>query len=262
MMDSDVITLYDLPGTTKFNAWSPNTWKIRFLLNFKKIPYKTSWVEYPDIKPSFQKIGIEHTRVLRRGPYYSVPAITDPTDSTGAPGDKPPVHIADSMKIAKYLEEKYPERPLFPKGMDGLQRLFVDDTLENFTVPMDMLIILGAYHQLNPASQPYFKETRETAFNTKIEDWCPEAARPEALEKTKILFNKLSNHFEATKGQEKDCIFVMEGQTVYADLALGAFLMWIKVCCPETAWPQVATWNEGRWDKLLTALLERYGEVL
>lgn len=27
-------------------------------LNYKKLPYKTEWVEYPDIKPTFEALGI------------------------------------------------------------------------------------------------------------------------------------------------------------------------------------------------------------
>ena len=68
---SKPIVFYDIPGNAhSHKAWSPNTQKTRcallsrlrdvkvisersdlfsYSLNYKGIPYKTVWVEYPDI---------------------------------------------------------------------------------------------------------------------------------------------------------------------------------------------------------------------
>jgi hypothetical protein len=66
-MASDKIVLYDIPCKGRCAAWSANTlkgsvpshparsWKIadssvaRLALNFKGVPYETTWIEYPDI---------------------------------------------------------------------------------------------------------------------------------------------------------------------------------------------------------------------
>lgn len=48
--------LYDLPNPGRNSCWSVNTWKTRAALNFKGIPYKTEWVEFPDIAPLLQSL--------------------------------------------------------------------------------------------------------------------------------------------------------------------------------------------------------------
>jgi hypothetical protein len=72
------ITLYDLPSRGDCACWSLNPWKstslpaspknffrrltlrlqqtARFLLNYKSLPYKTEWTEYPDIAPKFKAL--------------------------------------------------------------------------------------------------------------------------------------------------------------------------------------------------------------
>lgn len=80
------IVLYDLPSTAKCACWSLNPWKgmalhriytyewgqlgkfeadsvlmmitARLALNYKGLPYKTEWVEYPDLKSRFMELGI------------------------------------------------------------------------------------------------------------------------------------------------------------------------------------------------------------
>jgi hypothetical protein len=55
-MASQVI-LYDLPSQ-KGNAWNFNCWKTRLILNFKGVDYKTQWVEYPDIAPTWKELYV------------------------------------------------------------------------------------------------------------------------------------------------------------------------------------------------------------
>jgi hypothetical protein len=67
MSSSQEVVLYDLPSQQGV-AWSLNPWKsapinpnpqynntntqkARMVLNYKKIPYTTEWVEYPDLEP-------------------------------------------------------------------------------------------------------------------------------------------------------------------------------------------------------------------
>ncbi|KAJ7483558.1 hypothetical protein FB451DRAFT_1234964 [Mycena latifolia] len=74
------IVFYDIPSTLPNKCWSPNTWKTRYALNFKGIPYKTSWVEYPDIEPLSREVGAAPTRNKPDGrPHYTLPMIHDPS---------------------------------------------------------------------------------------------------------------------------------------------------------------------------------------
>jgi len=47
------IVLYDL-ACTKNVCFSPVVWKIRLTLNYKQIPYKTIFLEFPDIEPTLK----------------------------------------------------------------------------------------------------------------------------------------------------------------------------------------------------------------
>ena len=49
------IVLYDL-ASTKGVCFSPAVWRIRLLLNYKEIPYRTIWLEFPDIKEELVKL--------------------------------------------------------------------------------------------------------------------------------------------------------------------------------------------------------------
>lgn len=82
--------------------------RIRLVLNYKKVPYKTVWVEYADIQTLSKEIGAQPTDKRPNGePRYTLPAIR--ITSTGEV-------IADSAKILQHVEVKYPENPLIPPG--------------------------------------------------------------------------------------------------------------------------------------------------
>ena len=49
----DEIVLYDL-ACLKGACFSPIVWKIRLMLNYKRIPYKTVFLEFPDIEPALK----------------------------------------------------------------------------------------------------------------------------------------------------------------------------------------------------------------
>jgi len=49
------IILYDL-ACTKNICFSPVVWRIRLMLNYKKIQYKTIFLEFPDIEPTLKPL--------------------------------------------------------------------------------------------------------------------------------------------------------------------------------------------------------------
>ena len=49
------IILYDLASVTG-TCFSPAVWRVRLLLNYKRIPYRTVWVEFPDIQRVLQEL--------------------------------------------------------------------------------------------------------------------------------------------------------------------------------------------------------------
>ncbi|CAL8583411.1 hypothetical protein XPA_009035 [Xanthoria parietina] len=99
------ITLFDLPSKPPNRSWSYNPWKTRIVLNYKSIPYKTHWIEFPDIAPHFESLGVPPNA---QGTPYTVPTIHIPPSPSQPKGE----YIVDSKAIAIALEAKYPDPPL------------------------------------------------------------------------------------------------------------------------------------------------------
>lgn len=49
------VVLYDL-ACVKNICFSPTVWRIRLMLNYKRIPYKTVFLEMPDIEPTLKEL--------------------------------------------------------------------------------------------------------------------------------------------------------------------------------------------------------------
>ncbi|KIP07685.1 hypothetical protein PHLGIDRAFT_70589, partial [Phlebiopsis gigantea 11061_1 CR5-6] len=118
MSEIQPIVLYDIPSKDK-QPVSPNTWKVRYALNYKGLPHTTEWIEYPDIEDTLRALDAPHTSTWPDGrPYYTLPMIFDPNTQR---------RVVDSAAIAKYLDTAYPATPaLFPAGTDALQAAVLD----------------------------------------------------------------------------------------------------------------------------------------
>ncbi|KAJ2915900.1 hypothetical protein MD484_g4526, partial [Candolleomyces efflorescens] len=146
-----MIALLDVLSTFHSKAWSSIMRRIHFALNYNNLPYKTQWIEYPEIAPVLK---------ATRFPYYSVPAILDNGDNMG----EVKVAMAKSYDIAKYLDGAYPGTPrLFPDESEGqiVIKEFVDGFVEIARSPGLRLISSKAVlARLNPASQVHFSRVR------------------------------------------------------------------------------------------------------
>jgi len=254
------IVFYDIPGKTESTkAWSINMWKTRYVLNYKQIPYATKWIEYPDIAPHFKSIGMPSSgKNPRTGgeDAYTCPSVEIPGD-----GDKP-LLLTDSFKITEYLDKHYPDHPLFPYSTKGLQLLFTDQISPNMLSPLYPLILQLSFENLTPGSADYFRTTREAVFGKKIEEFCPPGPEREAaIQKAKEGFHKMAPYLTEKAGN-KDGIFLLGSDITYADLHLGASLKWLKAVGEDAIWSHIKEWDDGLWDRFLTTLDAKYGQVL
>ncbi|KAF8074134.1 hypothetical protein FPV67DRAFT_788840 [Lyophyllum atratum] len=249
---AEPITFYDIPSTIPDQAWSPNTWKTRYSLNYKGLPYKTVWIEYPDIAAHSQKLGTAPTDVKGDAPHYTLPAIYDPNTKTT---------LADSALIAEYLDATYPDTPkLFPPGTHALQHAF----LSAFSPSLGALwqFALPATHTiLNPASEEYFRRTREQVFGKKMEDIPPTgSARDEEWAKVKAGFDTVNGWLE--KGKANGPYFLGK-EPAFVDFVVASFILWFKKIwgADSSQWKDIMSWNEGRWESFMNGL-EKYEAVL
>ncbi|PPR03711.1 hypothetical protein CVT24_007404 [Panaeolus cyanescens] len=247
-----MIIFYDIPTKWSGVAWSPNTWKTRYALNYKGIPYKTEWVEFPDIEKHCISLSIPTKDKKADGsPYYSLPAIWD-TD-TG-------VKLSDSLEILKYLETTYPNKPtLFPNNTQGVLTAFEGafkgqlDALWEFILP-------AVSPAMNPRSEEYFTRTRTASFGKPLADVVPTGAERKAKwAKYKADLDVVNEWYKATDNAGP---WLLGDALSSGDLIVGGFTIWLKVLWGEDSeeWKDISSWNNGRWARIV-GLLGQYSEV-
>ena len=218
----------------------------RIVLNYKRIPYKTVWLSYPDIEKTLIKLGCAPTGTKPNDPtrpHYTLPAIVDASSS-------PSVTIADSLAIAEYLDAKYPDRPVFPKTSKALEYAFEEYFKSVLMSHIPMLFVLPSCVILDDRGSEYFRQTRELAFGKKLEEFGPEGEVREGHWKA---LEAGSNQIAAIiEKNGPDIDYVAGGsEPTRADLILVSFLMWIKTIVPEEWEKRVKGWSGGRWERLL-----------
>ncbi|KAI5834263.1 hypothetical protein K523DRAFT_348223 [Schizophyllum commune Tattone D] len=236
------IIFYDIPSD-KVGCWSPNTWKIRYALNFKGLPFRTDWVEYPDIEAKCKDIGAEPTGTRDDKPLYTFPVIQDP--HTGKV-------VSDGPKIARYLDEAYPDTPkLFPPGTEDKQNAVFAELIQKGGPALRPLVIPPVVNILNDVSKPYFRTTREKMFGGKLEDLVPQG------DDRKATLEQLRQAFEAfAKRLDEGGPFILGDKPSFADFIVAGFLQWFRVTLGEDSdlWEAVSTWGDGRLLKYLEDL--------
>ncbi|KPI38693.1 uncharacterized protein AB675_5949 [Cyphellophora attinorum] len=169
----DVVVLYDIPSREPCSAWSLNPWKTRLVLNYKNIPYRTEWVEYPDLAPTLSKLVPKRESATHSTEEFTSPTITLP-DGTA---------IMDSLAIAKALEQLQPKPSLQLDSplLDKVTTLIFQ--IRTALVPIFMPLV----HKLllPERSAEYFRRTREQRTGRTLEEIYndPETGGAKAWEK-------------------------------------------------------------------------------
>ncbi|KAG8879729.1 hypothetical protein FRB97_001475 [Tulasnella sp. 331] len=272
-MSEKLIVLYDIPSMLETQrAWSYNTWKARLVLNYKGIPYRTEWVSYPDIEQTFQKMDLPPLKIRTNGtPLYTCPAIIDYIADPIA-GKR----VAESMKIAHYLDETYASEQygptLFPEGTEAAQNAFI----EEIDPPMKScgltdhafaLVVALSVGVLDTRGAEYINRERERALGRPVADICPGGSleRKEAWDGVKSCLDKVAATYDANK--EGECQFFTGKGITYADIYLISVFLWFRYLPSDrdgpdvqSGWDIIKTLNDGRWQKMMDRF-EQYLEV-
>ncbi|ODQ80619.1 hypothetical protein BABINDRAFT_160874 [Babjeviella inositovora NRRL Y-12698] len=95
------VVFWDLDSKLPTKVWSPNTMKVRSVLNFKRIPYTTKFLPFTAFPPLLEKEGI---KPWPRAPHYTLPVISHKGKT-----------IMGSDQIVAYLEKEFPHtRSVYP----------------------------------------------------------------------------------------------------------------------------------------------------
>ena len=148
------------------------------VLNYKSIPYKTTFLEYPSVAPTFQSLGIPPNK---EGTPYTIPTIRDATGK----------YIVDSRAIATELEKQYPEpslhldspklekmEELFMKAITGLRAVFLPPVPRNL---------------LREPSREYFERTREEKYGMPLARFEKEMGGDKAWEEARPYLNAIGD---------------------------------------------------------------------
>ncbi|PLN78019.1 hypothetical protein BDW42DRAFT_148095 [Aspergillus taichungensis] len=281
------LTFYDIAfrPPVETNTCAPNPWKSRYALNFKAIPYKTTWVALPSIGSVRRSLNVPPSRTFADGTeFHTLPVLTDASIP-----DCPP--IGDSFDIAIHLQTHYPDAG--PNSEDKSKNdLFPADTPLNYTYETNAQFyaplskrsesdpVLAAYARFNTHVDAAFSThvalvvlgmplDPATAEETKAEflrragmdDWEALGVKGEArramIESLKGALEGLAGLWGGSEGP-----FVRGEEACYADFVLGGWLRMFGEMLPRSEWEEVAGWFGGVFGRLDEALRGRFGVVV
>jgi len=249
---SNEIIFYDacIQSSVRANkCYAPNTLPVRYALNYKKLPYKTVWIEYHEIEPVAKKLGAKATKTKPNGdPWYTVPFIHD--TSTG-------VVMSESSDIVRYLDEQYPSSPrVITPGTLAFEtayyRYFQAGVWSNWPKPVHQYL----YETVSPESAAFIKRLREEAFGNTLVN----------------LAKNPQSHWDGYKNaftsvvlpiyEKAEGVFLKGDEPSWADFVTASALLSIKLLygAGSKEWEYIETWDGGRWAKLIKDL-EPYGYI-
>ncbi|WP_027486095.1 glutathione S-transferase family protein [Allorhizobium undicola] len=215
------ITLYSLAGADVSRPFSPHCWKIVMALHHKGLAFQEKPLPFTGIAAAEE--GFSNT----------VPLLKD--------GDH---LVADSFKIALYLEEAYPERPSLFGGEGGIATArFVEGFSQTVLHPVITRIAVGDIHaMLAPADQAYFRESREKRLGQTLEQLA--SSREAHVRDLPGLLTPL-RHMLASQN------FIGGKHPIFADYIVFGALQWLRITTGLLPLPEsdpVRVWFESLLD--------------
>jgi glutathione S-transferase len=140
--------LYDLAGAEDERRFSPHCWRIKMALAHKRLEFETMpWRFTEKDAIAFSGQG-------------AVPVLVD--------GHRA---VSDSWRIALYLDESYPERPLLMDSEQARGAILVfKHWCERSVQPaVFQVIVLDLFAHLHNKDKAYFRESREKRLGTTLE---------------------------------------------------------------------------------------------
>ncbi|KAI9845942.1 MAG: hypothetical protein M1838_001491 [Thelocarpon superellum] len=209
------IVLYDL-ACTKNVCFSPVVWRIRLMLNYKRIPYRTIFLEFPDIEPTLKGLGlVPGESVSGHQIKYTVPAIQH------VPTNK---YMMDSAPIAQFLESTYPDPPVpltseLGREIEAKARAVVGLTFRASVMPREIGI-------LSPRAQEYFRRTREAALEYRLEDLLDPDKEEQAWNAVGDGMRAIG---ELMRTHKADGPFILGARPSYTDFFIAGSLQFARV---------------------------------
>jgi glutathione S-transferase len=209
--------------------------RVSYILNYKRLPYKTVWVGFADVAKVAREIGAPPAATRRTGePWYALPIIYDPATRT---------HVATSTAIAAHLDRAYPDTPaVVPRGTETLQAAFEDHFMARVFPHMPPLLMARVCAQLGPRDQVYFRQTRESMFKSTLEELCPPERAPELWGNLRAALAPFLKYLRSTPGA-----FLAGDEMRFADVMMAGFFVWFKKIygADSEEWKTMMGWDSA-----------------
>jgi len=213
------LQLHELAAEDTAIKFSPFVWRARMALLHKGLDFESVVWQFKDRDKTEHKM---------------VPAIYDEGKM-----------ISDSWEIAKYLDEKYPDRPTLINGSQGEAHCQLVNAIVNTQVfgACAAMALYPVSRILDDESAGYFIPAREAKFGKKLSD----LNNPDQ-EAAKASLAKMLTCFELTL---KTSDYIGGDTPTYADYILFGPLKWIDVVAYR---PVDETSNTGKWFDRISSL--------
>ncbi|KAG9006785.1 hypothetical protein FRB94_000469 [Tulasnella sp. JGI-2019a] len=225
-------------------------------------------MSYPDIEPTFKKLGIPPStkKSYNDQDHYTCPSIID---YTVTPEEK----LTDSLVIARYLDDKYSSEEmygprLFPDGTKDAQLAFTMK-LQSGVARHIVALCLGSVPAIieDPRGVAYFEASREKMNGRPLTQFfaAGSSERKEAWDGLREALDDLAITYDENKEGRGEYAF--GSNITFADMAVAAAFLWTRITPvdrdgPESkfVWDTIKTWNGGRWESLI-GKFEKYLQV-
>jgi len=246
-MPSEIL-FYDLSIQSPVRSnkcFAPNALPVRYALNYKRLPYKTIWLEIYEIEPTAKKIGAKATKTRSNGdPWYTVPFIHD--QSTG-------VVMSESFDIVQYLDKQYPSTPrVITPGTLAFETAYYNYFQAEVRAKCPLCVYMHIYQTVSVESATWIRESRDPAPGDPTKD--PQLQWDEFKD---ALGSVALPAYEKAEG-----IFLRGNEPAWADFVTAAAVLSNKMIYggDSKEWKAIETWHSGRWAKLIKDL-EPYSHI-
>jgi glutathione S-transferase len=271
---SSRLIFYDISSPIEPRSYAPNPSKSRLALSFKRVPFKTTWVDIMDIPAVRKGLRCAPVRKLDDGSdFYTLPMLED-RDSGRV--------IGDSFDIAEYLEEAFPESGecLFPTTSTRTGLNYESPHKDaSFIAPLT--VKQGGKHEdyarfnwhvdstftshvaLVAEHLPFNSETAaavraQFVKRAHLNSWDDLCIRGEAREQLRASFQQSLTSLAELYMVHKDGPYLEGSRATYADLIVGGWLTMMAATMPAEEWQDLRTWHGGVFARLHDALQDNY----
>lgn len=211
------IEVWELAGADDATRFSPHCWRVRLALAHKGLDDVRFHPWRFTEKEAIAFSGQDKTPVLKDGERV----------------------VRDSWAIAEYLEETYPDRPLFGSAEAWAMGRFVKDWCESKFQPMLLPALAKPIHDvLAEKDRAYFRESREERLGRKLEDL--HADRDHVMESVRARLEPLKRTLAVQT-------YLGGFQPNFADYILLAVFQWARFTDPALEIdpdPSIVVWRQ------------------